>query len=257
MEKTHADIYGPIAVQKVVQIASYDATLGDAAKKVLGIIAGYCGNNESCWPSLSRIARATGVSVTAVIKQINILEQHNYIIREQRRNKKGAKIPSILHFNCALACEYSRCPEIFCKEHLTLVVWYLVTLSRYIGMELDEVSAHLTSEGYINKTVLIKHFKEKRNNKTLLRADSWAKQKEHDREANVSSEDREVMINTEKGLREYLTTDQITNLSLEVMREVKGMSLEDSARHQIKRYRTVLQECQSKSLGNSVVEKVG
>ena len=165
MSKNKPEIYGHLAILKLSQIVTYDCTLNNAAKRIFTILAGYAGNEDySCFPSASKIAKALGISRQAVTKQIDILNEHQYLIKKRRTNEKTkARKSNILIFQVDIAKQYYGHPEIFCQKNVTLVVAYLVTLLRYGVMQPNDVMCPATSKDCTKKTPkktnLRKHYK--------------------------------------------------------------------------------------------------
>lgn len=131
------EIYGLLAVLKVVQIASYDPTLNPAARRMLGILAGHTNREGYAWPSHGSIARKMGVSRQAVMRQIQVLVKGRYISSEKRYNKNGGYSSNKYRFNFALVERYLRVPEAYRA--------FIVTKPR--SMVANPISDHLLTSG--------------------------------------------------------------------------------------------------------------
>ncbi len=231
-----AIITGPLAALKLAQIVAYDSTLNDAAKRTFLILAGYADSEGCCWPSVKKIASRMGVSRQAIIKQINILIEHDYISRTANYNlRTKRRETNIYQLNYALANIYIGSPQIFCKRNVTLMVTYLVTLLRYRDMALKEVTHHVNELGDINitnKTEHIEHNKKEhmthvsniaRRKKSY--ANAWQAEKEREHVTGVTSEHKKTIEMLTRQLRQYLTPMQITQHDIEMKRKIKEASM--------------------------------
>lgn len=223
-------IYGYVAVLKLLQIAGYDEHLKGAARRVLMIIAGYVDPEGCSFPSITKIAHRLGISRQAVIKQISILEQRGYLVRYSRTGDRGGRLTNIYELNLERAVKYQKTPEIFCNRHVALVVTYTVTLLRYRDMQSLEVTSHETSESYTKKPIKkntknkpVKHTtsKQKRQN---LRALAWKQEKDYEEKTGISKADKKKAEFLSKELLNYMSPNQLTNFDIDINRGLKSLA---------------------------------
>lgn len=217
-------------------------------------MAGYAGQDERCWPSLKEIAKRNGVTGPAIQSQVKKLEIEGYLKREARFNSEtGAKKPSVIIFNGDMARQYADCPHIFCQHHVNAIVIYLVTLLRYGGSYLHEILGAEISSGYINKTDSIKQSKETNSNKAQLlltrrskvHADAWENEKQIEKETGVTRDMKDNLEQLNNELRRHLNSMQLTEFSVSLQRETKGLSKKASMEYMLKSYEERLRSFQS------------
>ena len=244
-------IYGHLAALKLIQIAGYDAYLGDAARRVLNIISGYVGTDEMCWPSITQIAKRNGVTRAAIQNQVKILEEQGYLTRKPRYcERTGARKSSIIVINGELARQYATCPEIFCKANVTIVMTYLVTLLHYRGRYPQKIQGDETPVSDINKTSSRKQFEKNKLNKThalltkrkKLHASAWEDQKKRQAETGVTNEMNKQLAELNDKLRLQLGSSGLVEFSISTQKETKGMSIKAGVQHFIDRYEEKLKE---------------
>lgn len=112
-------IYGFVAVMKLVQIAGFDDRLHGASRRILMILAGYCGQDGMCFPSMSNIAKHLCVSRQAVIQQVNKLIALGYVVRRANYSDAGGRVNNSYFLNIELAIEYSQAPQVFSRSNDT------------------------------------------------------------------------------------------------------------------------------------------
>lgn len=148
MEHTMTYITGPLAALKLGQIISYDCTLGNAAKKIYMALSGHVDGDGECFPSVTKIAEKLSVSRQAVIKQIKILEEHNYIEKTARFSlNSGGRLTNLYKINQELANVFLNELDIFSKKNVSALLRYLVMHLTY-SPQLMEVTGDVTSVSY-------------------------------------------------------------------------------------------------------------
>jgi hypothetical protein len=153
-------IYGHLATSKLNQIAGYDCTLNPAARRVLTVLTGYANQEGHCWPSVVTISKCLGVSRAAVSKQIDALIERGYLSKKARYHKGGGKKSNVYLLNYDLANQYYKEPDIFSEPNILKMLAIFAATASCIGMEVDEVTYHVTQLGNIkikndNKTIKI------------------------------------------------------------------------------------------------------
>lgn len=247
-KKSPKSPYGHLAVLKLSQMVGYDSTLGDAAKRIFMIIAGYASHNDySCFPSASKIAKSLGMTHPAVTKQINILVEHQYLRKTQRSCKKTkSRQSNILTLNVALVDQYRDEPDIFCKRNEASMVMYLETLLSYGVLQLNEITSPETQKGYKKKTlqknILKKSQEETTSNRTKIRAGAWQQEKEHESKTGLTKAHKQRLeaLNTE--LRQHIPNNALVDFSLSVRRQVKELPPLIACNTAIERYEEKLKE---------------
>lgn len=246
--------YGHLAILKLSQIVAFDCTLGDAAKRVFMIIAGYSSHNDySCYPSASNIAKALGMTHPAVTKQINILADHQYLKKTPRFcSKTRRKESNILTFNMDLAVKYYAQPDIFCQRNVTVVVTYLATLLRYGLLQPEAATSHETLESCKKKTpeknILKKPWEDTASKKAKIRAGAWEQEKEREAKTGITKAHNQRLEALNQELRLHMSQNAIVELSLSVRRQATGLIPLDAINMAIRLYEEKLQEFQRGAL---------
>jgi predicted transcriptional regulator len=221
-------IYGHTAILKLVQIAAYDDGLGDSAKRVLSILAGYANCKDyTAFPSVSRIAKALGLTRAAVTKQIAILERYGYLIRKPNYKSSGGRTTNIIKFNMEIVTLYGTEPDIFCKRNVTLIVMYLATVSSYGGIELEGVTGSVNSKSCIKKPTeknIIKKQKEDIAFKgARVRHSGWEQEKEREIETGITKNQNEEFENLYEDLKQLIGVKESVDFSILVGSKTKDI----------------------------------
>ena len=243
-------ISGPLAALKLQQIAAYDDDLNLAALRILVIISGYVGSENAAWPSVAKIARRLQLSRAAVTRQITILVEKGYLKKAARYDPDTkARRSNVYEINMELANIYKSQPEIFCKEHVTLIVTSLVTLLRYGVLEPNGVADDETPESCINIKPKTNHSynKNKNNNKNknkasplltkckAVHANAWEDQVRNDEKEGITPSLRREVERLNDELREKIGSLKMTDFTLKITKEIKekNMSALEGIEHHI------------------------
>ena len=229
-------ITGPLAALKLAQIVAYDSTLNYAAKRVFILIAGHADQDGCAYPSIKKIAKNLAVSRQAVIKQINILIEHNYLTRTANFDPNtGRRRANIYQLNLLIANQYHRTPEIFCKRNVILVVTYLATLLRYRAMEPPKVTHNVSLLRDTNITNSKKQNEQtkKEYNATIsniikrkrVYANAWAEEKAREKATGITPKHKKKVSELSETLRNHKNCAQMVEYELKIKKKIKQMQL--------------------------------
>lgn len=225
------ELYGIGLIPKLLQIAGYDCNLNPAARRMLNIIAGYSNDKGECFPSVSKIAKALGMSRPAVNKQTKILASHGYLnIKRRYHETSGGYMSNLYKLNFELAYEFQKTPDIFCKGNVPIVVTYLATLLSYMGMKPDEVMTFVTSKSYTKIQVEDIYKTEAQSGKK--------NQKKRGKKQKVNDATKEGHTVALERLKTVMNPDEITELNARIRPQLKNKILEEQIIIQTGHYNT-------------------
>lgn len=224
--ESNSKIDGHLAVLKLGQILGYDDTIGNAAKRIFNIVAGYASPQGECWPSVKQIAKSLGMSRAGVSKQIDILIEHGYLTKKARYNgdTKGRKT-NIYLFNIELAQKYYKTPDIFSKKNVTLIVTYLVTLLSYRGMAPLGFDESVTFESDIKRTKKKTSLKKQNKNllkKAVVRANGWERDNERREKLGISKDQDKELQNSYEELKKIIGPHKVVSFNIQANKALKS-----------------------------------
>ena len=247
--KGDSGISGHLAVLRLAQILAYDASIDNAARRVFCILAGYAGPEGECWPSIKQIAQSLGMSRAAVSKQIDILIDHQYLIKRPRyKSNTRARTTNVYIFNIALARDYYKTPDIFSKKNVTLIVSYLVTLLSYRGVTPLEFRGDGTyaSDTKITKKKTYLKKQNKNECKAASRADAWERENERREALGISVEQNRKLRDLYEELKGIIGTDQVVSFNIHAQKSLKSSTPTEQVDELIVVYQAELSKQQSK-----------
>lgn len=80
------------AVEQAFEVPIRDS----GAKLVLLVLARHVNNDGQCWPSMKRISKLTGMSISSIKRKIRLLEESG-LVRHRRRRKQDGEPDSNLY----------------------------------------------------------------------------------------------------------------------------------------------------------------
>lgn len=244
--------YGFVSVIKLLQMAAYDDRLGHAARRVLMLISGHSDKYGECFPSLTQIAKRLCMSRSAVRNQVRNLEKYGYINSISRSNPEtGATQSNLYELNLALAKKYEDDTHVFCKQRLsqnpvTSESNPLATSDDNPPLKLEDVTVYETSGNDPKKTKEENISKKpskitKKQSLGLQRANNWQRAKEYEEKTGISQKDRTEMEKVGSQLRQYMSSLQLTDLSMKLQRKTKGMQKKEAFMFMLEGYKRELQ----------------
>lgn len=238
MKRPKKEIYGQLAVLRLLQMAAYDDTLNDRAVRILAILAGHADQVGTCFPSVSKIAKQIGISRAAVSKQITTLIKHSYIQREAKFCKKThARHTNLYTFNLQLANDFDSAD--FSEKGLTPVVAYLATLLGYNPLQLNTVAYSDTQSSCINKTQKTNHIEENKKQKNEP-AHVWPKSR------------LEILRDA---LHKHYKSKKMTDIGLKIQSQVNHLPANEQELEAIKLYEMELDAITIQNDVRGAVEK--
>lgn len=93
--------------------------LNGIQRHVLIMLASYAGNNGLCWPSHKELAKVCGYGVTAIKRNLKIIEELGYITVTKRKNDKGELETNLYLINLEKTAPVKKSKVVSMKDYKT------------------------------------------------------------------------------------------------------------------------------------------
>ncbi|MCB9982278.1 MAG: helix-turn-helix domain-containing protein [Rhodospirillales bacterium] len=227
-------IYGFVAVLKLLQIAAYDDNLPNAAIRIFNIIAGHADEDGTCYPSISRISERMGITRQAVINQLRTLEKNGYMQSTGRSHPEtGGTLSNIYLLNLDMAREFQKEPDIFCKRNANAIFRYLVTLFSYTPRNPIDLHSGVTSSDYPKKPKIQETNNKKpspsklskKQSRTIQKANNWQREKEREKQTGVSKKEEIALQTHMDKLEQYMNAKQRCAFDIELNKSIREQGI--------------------------------